>query len=230
MSKVAVVLSGCGVFDGSEIHEAVGLLYHLSRAGAAYDCFAPDKDQAHVINHAKGEEAAGETRNVLVESARIARGAIQPLATLDASGYDALFLPGGFGAAKNLCTFAFDGAACSVDPDIERVIKAFHDAGKPVGCCCIAPVIPAKVLGTEAGGPGCAVTIGDDEGAAGAIAAMGSSNVVKPVTEAHVDASNNLVSAPAYMYGDAPIHEVIDGIGAMVTSTLARIGTPATGG
>jgi enhancing lycopene biosynthesis protein 2 len=222
--KVAVVLSGCGVFDGTEIHEAVSVLIHLSRAGAAYECFAPDMAQAHVVNHLTGEPAARESRNVLVESARIARGAIRPLDQLDPKNFDAVFFPGGFGAAKNLCDFAFKGAECAVEPGVERVVKAFHGAGKPVGLCCIAPVIAARVLGTKHGGPGVSVTIGNDAGTAGAIVAMGSKHQERAVTQACVDASRRVVTAPAYMY-DAPVHAVYEGIGAMVESVLGLIGS-----
>ncbi|MCA9311694.1 MAG: isoprenoid biosynthesis glyoxalase ElbB [Phycisphaerales bacterium] len=221
MTTVAVVLSGCGVFDGSEIHEAVGILQHLSRAGAAYRCFAPDRPQMHVVNHATGQPEAGATRNVLVESARIARGEIAPLSSLKVEAFDAVFFPGGFGAAKNLCSFATEGAACSVEPEVARVITGFHEAGKPIGLCCIAPVLAAKVI------PGCAVTIGQDAGVAGAIAAMGSRHVERPVTDAFTDEANRVVTAPAYMYGEAPIHEVIEGIGAMVEATLALVGSGA---
>jgi enhancing lycopene biosynthesis protein 2 len=222
MAKVAVVLSGCGVFDGTEIHEAVSVLVHLSRAGATYHCFAPDKPLT-TIDHLKGEPA-GDTRNVLVESARIARGDIRPLTDLAVGDYDAVIFPGGFGAAKNLCDFATSGADCTVDPDVEQVVKAFHDAGKPVGMCCIAPVIAARVLGTRQGGPGVSVTIGADAGAAEAIGQMGSTNITKPVTEAHIDEQANLITAPAYMYGDASPHEVYEGIGDMVAQTLGRVG------
>lgn len=227
MPKVAVVLSGCGVFDGSEIHEAVSILIHLSRQGAEVSMFAPDVAQAGVVNHATHQPAEGEKRNVLVESARIARGRISPLSELKANGFDAVVFPGGFGAAKNLCDFAEKGAQCGVNPDVERVIKEFHSAGKPIGLCCIAPVIGARVLGTKNGGPGCAVTIGDDDGTASAIEAMGSRNVAKAVTEAHVDEQNHVVSTPAYMYGDAPVHEVYEGIGQMIERTLALCGAAA---
>jgi enhancing lycopene biosynthesis protein 2 len=221
MPKVAVVLSGCGVFDGTEIHEAVSVLLHLSRAGVAYDLFAPDVAQMHVVNHLT-HEPTNEQRNVLVESARIARGKIAPLAKLDAKAYDAVLFPGGFGAAKNLCDFATAGHSCHVNPEVERVMKAFHAAKKPIGMCCIAPVIAAKVFGTAAGGPGCSVTIGNDGGTAGAIEKMGSKNVAKAVNQALVDESNKLVTAPAYMY-DAAIHEVYDGIGEMVKGVLGLI-------
>lgn len=222
MTKVAVILSGCGVFDGSEIHEAVSILIHLSRAGAAYECFAPDIAQAHVVNHLTQSPEAGPKRNVLVESARIARGAIKPLEQLDVSKFDAAFFPGGFGAAKNLCDFAFKGAECAVEPQVERVIKAFHAAGKPVGLCCIAPVIAARVLGTKKNGPGVTVTIGQDPGTAGAIGAMGAKHQERAVTQACIDESQRVVTAPAYMY-DAPVHAVYEGIGAMVESTLGLI-------
>lgn len=225
MSKVAVVLSGCGVFDGSEIHEAVSVLLHLSRAGVAYECFAPDIEQPQVVNHLT-HQPANEKRNVLVESARIARGKIHALSALKASEFDAIFFPGGFGAAKNLCDFANAGHSCHVNPEVERVIRAFHASGKPIGMCCIAPVIAARIFGSAGGGPGCEVTVGADAGASGEIAKMGSRNVVKLVNQAHVDASHKLVTAPAYMY-DAPIHEVYEGIGEMVTRSLAMIG-PST--
>jgi len=228
MTRVAMILSGCGVYDGSEIHETVSVLLHLSMAGVSVQCFAPDIAQAHVINHAKGQPAEGEKRNVLTESARIARGDIQALSSLNAEDFDCLILPGGFGAAKNLCTFAFDGANCTVNPEVERAIRAFHASSKPIGMCCIAPVIAAKVLGTAGGGPGCEVTIGSDADTAAAIESMGASHSEYPVTEAHIDEANRLVTAPAYMYGDAPIHEVHAGIGDMVTKTLDLVGSKAT--
>ncbi|MGD9688757.1 MAG: isoprenoid biosynthesis glyoxalase ElbB [Phycisphaerales bacterium] len=228
MARVAVVLCGCGRADGSEIHESVSVLMHLSRLGAEYRCFAPDANQAEVINHVTGKPM-GQTRNCLVESARISRGEISPLSALEAEGFDAVFFPGGFGAAKNLCTFAKDGANMAVNADVERVIKAFHGAGKPIGLCCIAPVLAARVLGRTAGARGCEVTIGDDAGVSEAIAAWGSKNVVKPVDEAVVCAESNVVTTPAYMYGEATPHEVFTGIGRMVEETLARCDGSAAG-
>lgn len=223
MTRAAVVLSGCGVYDGSEIHEAVSVLIHLSRSGAAAQCFAPDMPQMHVVNHLTGKPAPSESRNVLIESARIARGKIRPLSALHAKDFDCVIFPGGFGAAKNLCDFAVRGADMSVDPEIARTVKEFHAAGKPVGMCCIAPVIGAKVLGTKAGGPGASVTIGDDTQTAATIESWGSKNVVKPVTAAQADERNKLITAAAYMYGDAPVHEVFEGIGKMVEGVLARV-------
>ncbi|XP_023373857.1 ES1 protein homolog, mitochondrial isoform X2 [Otolemur garnettii] len=132
-ARVALVLSGCGVYDGTEIHEASAILVHLSRGGAEVQIFAPDIPQMHVIDHSKGQPSESETRNVLTESARIARGKIADLATLTASNHDAAIFPGGFGAAKNLSTFAVDGKDCRVNKDVERVLREFHQAGKPIG-------------------------------------------------------------------------------------------------
>ncbi|MEX2219068.1 MAG: isoprenoid biosynthesis glyoxalase ElbB [Phycisphaerales bacterium] len=222
MARVAVVLAGCGRADGSEVHESVSCLIHLARVGASYRCFAPDGPQTDVVNHLTGEPAP-ETRNMLVEAARIARGDIGPLSELRVEEFDAVVFPGGFGAAKNLCTFAKDGENCAVDTDVERVVKGFHSAGKPVGMCCIAPVIGARVLGKARGGPGVQVTIGDDAGTAQAIGRMGSTNVPRAVTEAAVDEANRLATTPAYMYGEASPWEVYRGIGEMIERTLAMV-------
>lgn len=216
--KVAVVLAGCGRGDGSEIHESVSVLIHLSRHGVDYRCFAPDLPQADVVNHAT-DKPAQESRNQMVEAARISRGEISPLSRLDIDAFDAVVFPGGFGAAKNLCTFASAGADCAVVPDVARVIKGFHAAGKPIGLACIAPVLAARVLGTKLGGPGCQVTIGTDEETAAAIGKMGSTNIGKAVTESYTDAANRLVTTPAYMC-DAKPHEVFEGIGKMVEQVI----------
>lgn len=221
MAKIALVLSGCGVFDGSEIHEAVSCLVHLSRAGANVEMFAPDITMP-AVNHLSGKPEPAN-RNVLVESARIARGKIRPLAQLKAADFDGVVFPGGFGAAKNLCDFATKGAACTVEPDAERVIRDFHGAGKPVGLCCIAPVLAAKTLGKAGGGPGVTVTLGDDKGVADAVASMGATHVNKPVTAAAADDKAKVVTSPAYMYGEAPVHQVFDGIGEMIKGVLARV-------
>jgi enhancing lycopene biosynthesis protein 2 len=220
--RVAVVLAGSGRGDGSEIHESVSCLIHLARLGASYQCFAPDLPQADVINHLTGEPMA-EKRNMLVEAARIARGDIKPIGELREGEFDAVVFPGGFGAAKNLCTFAKDGAKATVNADVERVIKGFHGAKKPVAMCCIAPVLGARVLGKAAGGPGVKVTIGDDANVAGAISTWGSSNIVKKVTEAAVDEANRLTTTPAYMYGDASPWEVYQGIGAMIEQMVGML-------
>ncbi|XP_038045365.1 glutamine amidotransferase-like class 1 domain-containing protein 3B, mitochondrial [Patiria miniata] len=222
-SKVAVVLSGCGVYDGSEIHEASAILVHLSRGQADVSIYAPDIDQMHVIDHSKGQPAEGQTRNVLVESARIARGKISPLSDLDVASHDAVVFPGGFGAAKNLSTVANDGPNCTVNSDVERVLREFHQAKKPIGLCCIAPTLAAKVI------PGCEVTVGQDKddggrwpyaGTAGAIEQMGSKHINKNVAEVHVDAANKIVTTPAFMC-ETKLHEIFDGIGEMVKKVLS---------
>ena len=210
--NILVVLSGCGVYDGAEIHESVITLLAIARAGASYTIAAPDKDQMHVINHVTGD-VAGETRNVLVESARIARGSILALGDVRVQDHDAVFLPGGFGAAKNLCTFATEGTDCSIDADMQRVLSEFHAAGKPIGAVCISPAVIVKALGDVT------VTIGNDAGTASALAAMGGTHVDHPVTECHIDADNRIVTAPAYMC-EASIDQVAIGIEAAVRAVI----------
>jgi enhancing lycopene biosynthesis protein 2 len=211
MAKVGVVLAGSGVMDGSEIHEAVLTLYFLDRSGAEIVCMAPDVNQLDVVNHLKGEPS-DETRNVLVEAARIARGDIKDIKEIKTSGLDALIFPGGYGAAKNLCNFAVKGADCIVNPEVERLIKEMHEAGKPIGFICIAPVIAAKVLGAE-------VTIGSDKDTAAAIEKMGGKHVIREVEDIVFDGKNNVVSTPAYMLGPS-ISKVALGIGKLVDKVL----------
>ncbi len=223
---IAVVLSGCGVNDGTEITEAVSVLVHLSRLGAKVSCFAPDAPQASVINHATGQPAAGASRNMMVESARISRGVITSLAKLRAADFDAVIFPGGYGAAKNLSDFATKGADCTVLPDVERVLKDFHAAKKPIGLCCVAPAIAARVLGTRRDGPGCTITLGDGKGTADAVGSMGSQHAARSVTDVCIDEKNRLITSPAYMY-DAKPHEVFEGIGRMSEEVVRRVGAPA---
>jgi enhancing lycopene biosynthesis protein 2 len=214
---VCVILSGCGFLDGTEIHEAVISLLALNRAGATVQCAAPSKVQMHVVNHLTGDVVSGEQRNVLVESARIARGQIIPLSEVSPADYDAVFLPGGFGAAKNLSNLAVAGPDGAADPDLTRVLKDFHAAGKPIGAVCIAPAVVVMTLGKGK------VTIGSDPGTAGAIGAMGGSHTDCPVTEHHVDTANKIVTAPAYMC-DASIADVAAGIEKAVAATLEMCG------
>lgn len=216
MSKVAVVLSGCGVYDGSEIYESTLTLLALSQKGVEVRCYAPDRKQHHVIHHGKGEEMNEQERSVLIESCRLARGEVHPLTELAAENYDALIFPGGFGAAKNLCDFAFKGAECQVEPEVERVLKDFHEAGKPIGLLCIAPVLAAKVFG----GKGVTLTIGNDEETAAAVEAMGAKHETQPVTGVCVDETNKIVTSPAYMLGQT-IAEVHDGIQKFVSRVLS---------
>lgn len=216
--RVAVLLSGCGVYDGSEIHEAVAVLLALDRAGAEALCCAPDVEQAQVVNHATGQVAAGERRNVLVESARIARGKIRAAGLVHAGDADALILPGGFGAAKNLSDFAGRGARAEGQLDAVRLIREFHAARKPIGLCCIAPAVAAIAL--RGSGVRAELTIGDDAGTAAALEAMGARHVARGVREAHVDRAQRIVSTPAYMCA-AGLAEVAAGIETLVGEVLA---------
>ncbi len=205
--KIGVVLSGCGVYDGAEIHESVVTLLAIDRLGAEAVICAPDVPQLHVVNHLTGKVEEGAERNVLVESARIARGAIRDVAEVTADELDALILPGGFGAAKNLCDFAVKGADCDVDPGVAALVRAVHEQGKPVAAVCIAPALIAKVLGDE--GP--ELTIGNDADTAGALEAMGAAHVACPVREFVVDRERKLISSPAYMLAES-ISEAAEGI------------------
>ena len=214
MSKtVAVVLSGCGVHDGAEIHESVLTLLRLNQRGAHVQCFAPDIPQMHVINHLTGEEMP-ETRNVLVESARIARGEVKNLADADVDAFDALILPGGFGAAKNLSNFATQGAGCTVNAQLLALAEAFAEAGKPVGLICISPALAAKIYG-----PGVTCTIGTDEETARAIDKMGGTHEACAVSDIVEDTARKLVSTPAYMSAKS-IGEAAEGINKLVDRVL----------
>lgn len=210
MKKIGVLLSGCGVYDGSEIHEAVITMLAIARKGGKYVCMAPDMEQYHVVNHLTGE-ASNEKRNVLVESARIARGEISDVKDINASDIDALTLPGGFGAAKNLSNFAIKGKDADIHPEVHRLITEMTDMKKPVGAICISPVVLAGVLRDRHP----EVSIGNDLGTADAIEAMGGGHSVCSVDMIHVDKKNNLVSTPAYMLGPG-IAEVAEGIEKLV--------------
>jgi len=198
--KFAVVLSGCGVYDGAEIHESTLTMLSILEEGAAYQCFAPDIPQYHVINHLTGKEM-DESRNVLVESARIARGDIKPLSKFKADDFDALIFPGGFGAAKNLSTVAFDGANATVNPEVEDAIKQMLTMHKPIGALCISPAIVARVI------QGVEVTIGNDPGTVEAIEKMGSKHVVTTHGQVVYDHKYNVFTTPCYML-DATILDI----------------------
>jgi len=211
--KVAVLLSGCGVFDGSEIHEAVITLLRLSQRGAEVQCFAPDIEQSEVINHLSGEPMS-QSRNVLVESARIARGNIKSIHEADVSALDALIVPGGFGAAKNLSNFATAGAHCKIQPDVLVLAQSFAKAGKPVGLICISPALAAGIYGKNV-----ICTIGDDEQTAAALETMGAKHQLSTVHDIVYDATHNLVSTPAYMLANS-ISEAAEGINKLVDKVL----------
>jgi len=210
--KVAVILSGCGVYDGAEIHESVLTLLRLDQRGAQVQCFAPDITQHHVINHLSGE-AMNESRNVLVESARIARGKIRNLKEFNAAEFDALLFPGGFGAAKNLSDYAFSGAAMQVNADVEKAIQSMHLAGKPIGALCIAPVLLANVIA------GCNVTVGNDKDTSEHIEQMNSRHSTADATAIVIDEKNKLVTTPCYMLGTR-ISEIYEGAGKVVAELI----------
>lgn len=212
--KVAVVLSGCGVFDGAEIYESVFTLLRLNEAGAHIEAFAPDIKQLHVVNHLSGEVAKGETRNVLVEAARIMRGDIQPLSEAKAEHFDALIVPGGFGAAKNLCDFAVNGADLQVNEEFLAFAKSFHDAGKPIGLICISPVMAAAICGS-----GVKCTIGRDTDTAKTITQLGGDHQECAVREFTYDQEHKLATTPAYMLAENMI-EAKEGIDKLVDKIL----------
>jgi enhancing lycopene biosynthesis protein 2 len=212
IKRFAVILSGCGVYDGAEIHEATLTMLAIDKHNAEYQCFAPDINQAHVINHLDGKEMK-ETRNVLVESARIARGNIKPLNRFNAGDFDAVIFPGGFGVAKNLCTFAFDGAGCTVNPEVEKVIKAMHTAGKPIGALCVSPVLISKVLGNIK------VTIGNDTETANEIHSMGGQHEKASHGEVVIDHKHKIATTPCYML-DASISQIAKGAENIVKALL----------
>ena len=211
--KIAVILSGCGVYDGAEIHESVITLLRLDQRGAQVQCFAPNIAQLHVINHLTGEEMP-ESRNVLVESARIARGNIKDIREADVEDFDALIVPGGFGAAKNLSNFAVEGAGCTVQPEVLALAEAFAEVGKPVGLICISPALAAKIYG-----PGVTCTIGNDADTAAAMNKMGATHADCAVTDIVEDKARKLVSTPAYMLAQS-ISEAASGINKLIDRVL----------
>ena len=212
--KIGVVLSGCGVMDGSEIHESVLALLAIDRAGHEAVCMAPLVEQAQVVNHLTNEVTA-EKRNVLVESARIARGKIMNIGLVKAQRLDALIFPGGYGAVKNLCDFAENGPASSAHPDVARLTREMHAAGKPIGAICISPALVAKVLE----GKGVKFTIGNDPGTAGALEKMGARHEICEVQAFTIDVRNRIVSTPAYMLAQS-IKEAAEGIEKLVQKVV----------
>ena len=216
MPRIGVVLSGCGVNDGSEIHEAVITMLELDKAGADMVLMAPNIDQLHVINHYTDQEM-NEYRNVLIESARITRGIIRDMAEVSSIDVDALIFPGGFGVAKNLCDYAMAGADCSVNPDVLRLTQEVHNDKKPIGVICISPAMMAKILGGET-----ELTIGFDEQTANDINAMGAKHITCPVEDIIIDTQKKVVSTPAYMEAKS-IKEAAAGITKLVAEVLNMV-------
>ncbi|MEI8006335.1 MAG: isoprenoid biosynthesis glyoxalase ElbB [Bacteroidota bacterium] len=213
MKKFAVVLAGCGVFDGAEIIESVLTLLAIEKAGASFQCFAPDTEQYHVIDHLH-KKPAGEKRNVLTEAARISRGEVKPLSTFRASDFDALIFPGGFGAAKNLCTWAYEGDAAKVNPDVEKAVRSMHEAGKPIGAMCIAPVILAILF------KGAKLTTGQDTASGDFIEKKGNHYVATDHAQVVIDPVHKLFTTPCYML-DASITQIAEGTQNIVNAMLS---------
>lgn len=218
--KIGVVFSGCGVYDGAEIHESVLILLAIDRAGAEAVCMAPNIDQMHVVNHLTGDEVAGEKRNVLVEAARIARGNIKDISEVKADDIDALIFPGGFGAAKNLCTMAVKGENAEVNPEVSRLVKEFQKKQKPQAAVCIAPAMYAKIFEKESASP--TLTIGNDKNWSEKIENLGSKHQDCEVQNIVIDKKNKIITSPAYMLGKT-ISEVAEGIEETVRELVAMI-------
>ncbi|MGD0102158.1 MAG: isoprenoid biosynthesis glyoxalase ElbB [Acidobacteriota bacterium] len=213
--RIGVLLAGCGVMDGSEIHEATLTLYFLDKQGAEAICMAPNKDQLDVVDHNTGKPVA-EKRNVLIEAARIARGKIADVESIKADALDAIIIPGGFGAAKNLCTFAKDGASCRVDANVARLLQEMHRKNKPIGALCIAPTVLARLFGEEFAPE---MTIGTDAGTASALEKMGARHTRATVDEIVTDSKNKIVTTPCYMLAQS-IKDVGNGVQKLVAKIL----------
>lgn len=205
MKKFAVVLAGCGRKDGSEINEAITLLLSIEQHHCEYQCFAPDRPQAEVVDHLTDKKVAGAKRNVLTEAARLARSNVRPIEEYHAADYDGLLFSGGYGVAKNLCDYAYKGVDMEVQPDVARAIMETHDAHKPIGGMCISPVMFAKLI------PGVCVTLGN-EGTQDAdnIRKMGAEHVQTENGDVCADNAELVFTTPAYML-EATLKDVYDG-------------------
>jgi enhancing lycopene biosynthesis protein 2 len=214
MKKVAVILSGCGYLDGTEITEAISTLIAIGQNGAVYKVFAPNKEAAET-NHLT-QKPTGQKRNVLQESARIARGDIQPIEVLQAGDFDALAFPGGYGAALHLCDFAEKGSGGQIDPQVARAVKDFSDSGKPIAAICIAPAIMALAFGKK----GVNLTIGEDAGTASELEKTGAKHQICAVEKYVVDHSNKIITTPAYLYGTAKPHQIFEGVSGAIAELI----------
>ena len=214
--KIGVLLSGCGYLDGAEIREAVLTLLALDKEGVEVSIFAPNERQHHVVNHLEADESKSEQRNIFIEAARIARGQITPLENVKSDDLDGLVIPGGYGVAKNLCEFAFKGHQASTNDKVKNLILDLYKAKKPIGALCIAPALIGLVLGEH----GVQVTIGDDKEMAQEIEKTGAKHINKEANEAHADETHKIVSTPAYMYGEARLSDINQGITKCVDQVL----------
>ena len=214
MKNVAVILSGCGYLDGAEITEAISTLVAIGQNGAEYKVFAPNKDVSET-NHLTNT-STGQTRNVMQEAARIARGDIQPLENLKSQDFDALAFPGGFGAALHLCNFAEKGSSGEIDPQVKRVVNEFHDSGKPIAAICISPAIMALAFGNK----GVNITIGDDQDTASELEKTGAKHSHCAVERFIVDTANKIITTPAYMDGSAKPHQIFEGVSGAIKELI----------
>ncbi len=214
MKKFAVILCGSGFKDGTEIREAIATLHALSTIGAEFQCFAPDEDQSDVVNCLTGESVPGEKRNQRTEAARIARGDVQPLVELNPTQYSGLLIPGGFGAAKNLCSFAREGSKGTVHPQLARVLDQFYELKRPIGAICIAPAI----LGIHFRGKGIEMTLGQKSGASDELEKLGQFHRVASASECVIDEKHRVVTTPAYMEEAAPLKDIFQGIHRLVNA------------
>lgn len=216
-AKIAVVLCGSGYLDGSEINEAVATLWALSENHAEARCYAPDREQTEVVNCLTGRKVTGETRNMQVEAARIARGKVLPLSDLNPAEFDGIILPGGFGAAKNLCSFAFEGIHGTVMPELKSVLEKFHQAGKPIGAICIAPMIVGMAFPKK----NFAMTLGEKSEASAALEKLGHQHVECATDQCHVDRANRVVTTSAFMDSNAALRDLFHGIRELVSEVIA---------
>lgn len=217
MSKVCVIISGAGHLDGAELRESIFTLLALDQKNISVDVFAPDMDQYHVINHLTGQEM-NEKRNVLVEAARVTRGKISPLNDLVADNYDALVMPGGFGAAKNLSSFAFEGAGAYINEKVLDLINTFHSTQKPICALCISPALLALALKDK----NIEITVGSDEETIATLEELGATHIKKSITDFHYDETNKLITSAAYMYGTGKLSNIFEGINAAI-NTLSDV-------
>ncbi|WGL98031.1 isoprenoid biosynthesis glyoxalase ElbB [Arsenophonus sp. aPb] len=213
MKPIAVILSGCGVLDGSEIHESVLTMLSLSQNSVEMCFLAPDREQLDVINHINGKEKQ-EKRNIMVESSRISRGKIAPLASADANKFSAVIIPGGFGVAKNLSNFAIKESNCEIDKDLLTFCRKIHQQGKPMGLMCIAPVMLPKILNKTV-----TLTIGNDKKTIAQIEKMGGKHIVCSFDDIVVDEDNRVITTPAYMLASSP-NEAWQGINKLVKKVI----------
>ena len=220
--KFAVILAGCGSFDGSEIHETTLGLLAIDEQGGSYDCYAPNQEQGRTLNFYTKEVVATKgqagNRNILEEGGRIARGNIKPISELNIADYDAIIFPGGMGTVYNWCDYAEKGVNCTVLPEIAQAMETAYLSGKWVGAMCIAPVIVAKVLGKY----GVHITIGNDPQTASNVIQMGAIHEERTATQACIDKEHHIATTPCYMLAKS-IKEIYAGNTALIKGIIDNL-------